>query len=296
METISILSLEAAEALARSGSLAGAARELHRTPAAVHKQLKQLENALGAPLYEKVGRGIRLSGAMKTFLPHAIGALTQVAAARRAVEEWRGLHTGIVRIGTGPTLSTHWLPQIVAAFRRMHAGVQVTIDTGTTDELLEQLRRGQLDLAMILEDSRARRDDRIVLGQWNAAAVLATGCRNLRRATSLKELQKEAFLAFRTGTRMAAHVDRYFAQHHHEPNTAMRCDNADAIRAMLGTGFGYAILPQWTFSAQDGVKLWAIPAREKVPPMRVEIVCASGFPLAPGTKAFAEVAKKFPLP
>jgi LysR family transcriptional regulator, transcription activator of glutamate synthase operon len=297
METISIGELEVARALAKTGSLAAAARELHRTPAAVHKQLKRLEATLGVALYEKVGRNVEISGAMEAFFPHAESALMQVAAARRAVEEWRGLRSGIVRIGTGPTLSAHFLPGIVTAFRGRYPDVQVTIDTATTAELMEQMRRGQLDLAIVLQEEQDRPSDLVTLGSWESTTVVATATKRLWRAKRLADFEREPFFSFRVGTRMAAYVDTYFARHQHRPNTVMRCDNADAIRAMLRSGFGYSVLPAWTLREEKGPKrIAAVPVAEKLRPLRIEIVASRNHPLSPASKAFAEAARGFRLP
>jgi DNA-binding transcriptional LysR family regulator len=297
METINIAELEVARALAKSGSLAAAARELHRTPAAVHKQLKRLEATLGVTLYEKVGRSVEISGAMEVFFPYAESVLMQIAAARRAVEEWRGLRSGIVRIGTGPTLSAHFLPGIVTAFRARYPDVQITMDTATTAELVEQLRRGQLDLAIVLQQEQSRSRELTLLGAWDSTTVLATGTKRLWRVKRLRDLEAEPFFSFRTGTRMAVYVDEYFARHQHRPNTVMRCDNADAIRAMLRSGFGYSVLPAWTLREEKGPKrIAAIQVAEKLPPLRIELVASRNHPLSPASKAFGEVAKGFRLP
>jgi DNA-binding transcriptional LysR family regulator len=296
METIGIRELEAARALAKSGSLAAAARELHRTPAAVHKQLKQLEFALGTPLYEKTGRGIRLLGAMDALIPYAESVLSQILAARRAVEEWRGLRSGIVRVGTGPTLSVHCLPGMVNAFHARAPEIQVTVDTGSSDELQEQLRRGQLDLALMIHEGRKGSAEWVALGGWEASLVIASATRALRATRRLKDLEGEPFFAFRTGARLTVHIERYFARHDHAPETVVRCDNADAIRAMLRQRRGYSVLPGWTLAGEHGPgQVRAIDLAEKLPPFRIELVASKNHPLPPAARAFAEVARKFRL-
>lgn len=294
METISIAELEAARAVGKSGSLAAAARELHRTPAAIHKQMKQLEAALGVPLYSKVGRNIRLSGAMELLLPYTESVLEQVAAARRAVEEWSGLRSGIVRIGTGPTMSSHWLPRIITAFRARHPDVQLNIDTGTTAELLERIRRGHLDLAIVLKQGHEAPGDWQQLANWKCPTVLVSGSKTLCKAESLEALREAPFLHYRTATRMATHVDAYFAKHRHVPNTIVRCDNADALRALLRAGHGYALLPSWTVQTERGAsRIAPIRIRETPPALGVEMVAARSQPLSPAAIAFAGVARTF---
>lgn len=293
METISISELEAARALAKTGSLAAAARELHRTPAAIHKQLKQLESALGTPLYEKVGKGIRLLGAMEALLPYAESVLAQVAAGKRAVEEWRGLRQGIVRVGAGPTLSVHCMPGIVHAFQERAPGIQVTLDTGTAEELQEQLRRGQLDMALVVQENRRVGEVWQVLGSWQVSLAVASATRTLQRARRLSDFEGEPFFAFRTGARLTRHIDQYFGKHNHFPQTVVRCDNADAVSEMLRKRRGYSVLPGWTLQGRGEVK--AVALEEKLPPFRIEMLASRDHPLAPAAKVFAEVARGFRL-
>src|SRR5690242_12980608 len=90
--------------LAELGSLATAAERLHLSAAAIHKQLKVLEVELGVQLYERIGRTLKLTQAAEVLLPYSKDLLAQHDAALEAMEEWKGLKRGVVRIGAGPTI------------------------------------------------------------------------------------------------------------------------------------------------------------------------------------------------
>src|SRR5262249_58806958 len=103
--------------LADVGSITRTAEKLHLSAAAIHKQLKVLEDELNVRLYEKAGRQLRLTQAAEVLLPHIKNLLAQYDAALSALSEWKGLKHGLVRIGTGPTMSSYLLPSLLDGFR-----------------------------------------------------------------------------------------------------------------------------------------------------------------------------------
>lgn len=288
--------LKTLAAVAETGSLAGAAGRLHLSPAAVHKQMKQLEYRLGVPLYQKVGRGIRLSAAGAIFLPYAQSALAQVEAGRQAVEEWRGLRTGLVRVGTGPTLGSHWLPGLLKVFRTRFPGIMVTVATGSSDELLANARLGRLDLALLVASSGDSEPGFEVFHQWESRLVFVAGDPALPVRSTLSRLSRHPFIGFRKDSRIDHAIERFFARFGLQPNTIMRFDNADAIRAILRSGLGYSLLPVWTLREDVAAgHLRLLHPRVSSPTLKVELVRYAQTPLSPAALAFVELARRQPL-
>jgi LysR family cyn operon transcriptional activator len=288
--------LRALATVASTGSLAAASRALFLSPAAVHKQLKQLEYELGIRLYEKTGRAIRMSAAAEILIPYAESALAQVEAGRQAIEEWRGLRRGLVRLGTGPTLSSHWLPGILQQFRARYPSIQLTVETGASAELLAHARRGEIDMALLLAESAQEEPGFEMLARWKSKLVAVTGIAEVARARRLKDLARVPFISFRRGSRLATLIDRFFARYNRKPDTVMRFDNADSVRAVLRTGFGYGLLPSWTLTGDFANRhLFPVPLEEQMPVTWVELVRHAGTPLSPAAREFIEIAKRTPL-
>lgn len=289
-------SLRTLSILAETGSLAASAAQLHLTPAAVHKQLKQIEFELGVRLYDKAGRGIKLSAAAYVLLPYAKSVVAQVEAGKQAVAEWRGLRRGMVRVGSGPTLSSHWLPGLLRSFRARFPGVQLTVETGSSDELLADARQGRLDLALLVAPQRRAEPGFEVLARWKFSLVLVTGDTQMPASIRLRELTTFSFVGFRKGSRLDALIESYFARHLLEPDTVMRFDNADAIRAVLRAGIGYSLLPSWTVSEDlRSLSLRPIHVRMRPPSAYVELVRHESAPLAPAAREFISMAKTLSL-
>jgi DNA-binding transcriptional LysR family regulator len=288
--------LRALSVLAETGSLAATASQLNLTPAAIHKQLKQIEYELGVRLYEKAGRGIKLTAAANVLLPYAKSAAAQVEAGRLAIEEWRGLRRGMVRVGSGPTLSSHWLPELLRRFRARFPQVQLTVETGSSDELLANTRQGRLDLALLVAPLKRIEPGFEVLTRWRFDLSLVTGDPGISDRPLLPELAKASFIGFRRGSRLDEMTVQFFNRTRLEPNTIMRFDNADAIRAVLRAGIGYSLLPGWTLNedlASGSLRL--IQIRAKPPAAWVEMVRHESSPLAPAAREFISMAKTLSL-
>ncbi len=229
--------------LAELGSISLAADRLHLSPAAIHKQLKMLEAELEVRLYEKVGRRLQLTQAADLLLPYFREVLAQRDYAWMALQEWKGLKRGLLRVGTGP--SSYVLPALLKQFRKKHPGVEVFVETGNTPVLLDGLVKGSLDLALIVSPDLTESGNICVEASWEFEMVLVSHSRQVPRRPNLSDLRTSRFILFRQGSRMQQAIDRYFAAHGFEPKVAMRLDNSEFIRTMAHAGLGLGLLPLW---------------------------------------------------
>lgn len=225
------------------GSISLVADHLHLTPPAIHKQLKTLETGLGIPLYEKVGRRLLLTQGAEVILPYLKDLLAQYDSALAALEEWKGMKRGLVRIGTGP--SSYVLPAILKKFRHENPAVDVLVETGHTSFLLDELRQGSLDVVLVVSSDLEERRDFVVETSWTFQMVLVSPLRHLPIRPRLADLRGHRFMLFRKGSRLGQPIDRYFAFYGFKPNVAMRFDSADFILAMVRSGLGMSMLPHW---------------------------------------------------
>ncbi len=229
--------------LAELGSISLTGEQLHLSAAAIHKQLKLLEGELGVRLYEKVGRKLQLTQAAEILIPYVRDMLVQYDSALSAIQEWKGMGRGTIRIGTGP--SSYILPAILKKFRRANPAVEVLVETGNTPVLLNDLQKGSLDLALIVSADLTEEREFCVESHWAFELVLVSHQKATSRRPHLRDLKHNRFILFRKGSRMQAPIDRYFAANGFEPNVTMRFDNAEFIRAMVRAGMGVSMLPLW---------------------------------------------------
>lgn len=134
--------------VARQQSVGRAADVLHVSQPAVTKAIRELEEALGAQLFEKDGRGIRITRYGEVFLRHAG---TSVAAIQQGIDHVRQVRDGggpPLRVGALPTTAARIMPQVVSRFLSEGTGSPIRIRTGENLVLLDQLRMGGLDLVV----------------------------------------------------------------------------------------------------------------------------------------------------
>lgn len=231
--------------LADLGSIAKVAEKLHLTPPAIHKQLKSLEAELEVRLYEKVGRNLRLTQAADVVIPHARDLLAEHDAAIAAVEEWRGLKQGVVRIGAGPATGSYVLPPLLKKFRRSYPKIDLLVEAGNSLDLIDKLGSGALDLALLVSSHQPEEASLCMETSLEMELVFVSNLPQTRRHCSIRELSRFPFILFRRSSRMQRVIDRYFAEVNFHPSVIMAFDNADAIKAMVRAGLGISMLPFW---------------------------------------------------
>src|ERR1700730_9139976 len=141
--------LEYFVAVAEEASFTRAASRVHVAQPGVSAQVRRLEAELGQQLLDRSGRSVRLTEVGAAVLPFARAALDAVTNARLAVDQLAGLVRGRVATAmiSGCALAT--LPELLAEFHNLYPGVSVALSEDASDRLIELLRDGRLDLALI---------------------------------------------------------------------------------------------------------------------------------------------------
>lgn len=121
---------------------------LHVSQPAVTKTVRELEEILGVSLFEREGRGIRITRYGEVFLRHAGATLAALRHAVDSVSQEAAKAGPPVRVGALPTVATRIMPQAMTAFLAENTGSPIKIVTGDNSVLLEQLRIGELDLVV----------------------------------------------------------------------------------------------------------------------------------------------------
>ncbi|MFF3462843.1 LysR family transcriptional regulator [Streptomyces sp. NPDC001984] len=143
--------LRTLDALARHGSVSGAAEALHVTTSAVSQQLGKLEREVGQQLLAKNGRGVRLTDAGRLLSEHAARILSQVELAQSDLEAHRGQVVGELRLSAFPTAARGLFPTALAALLTRHPALRVRSCELEPENGVAGVVRGDLDLAVVLD-------------------------------------------------------------------------------------------------------------------------------------------------
>lgn len=134
--------------IARSEHLTASARNLFVTQSTLSHSLRLLEDELGVRLFDRVGRGLRLSQAGAAFRAYAGRALQEIEAGRMALSELSGLQAGQLTVGVIPTFLNTLVPPTVAAFSAAHPGVHVVVRDLRAGAIEDLLLAGELDVGV----------------------------------------------------------------------------------------------------------------------------------------------------
>jgi DNA-binding transcriptional LysR family regulator len=228
--------------LAKTHSILEVARELRRTPGAVHKHLKTLEAELGVRLYEKHDGALRLTVAGEAVIPHFQDVLERRDSAIKAISDWKQQTGGLVRVGAGPNFSSYMLPRIISKFQHKYPKIEIFIETGNAKLLTESLENGSLDLIFEVAYLDAESHEFIPMALWESHVGVISAGGGLPSHCSMDRLAHVPFILFQKGSRMQNMIDAHFQRIGFRPNVVMRSDSAEAIKAMVKSRLGVAML------------------------------------------------------
>ena len=232
-------------AVAETGNFSRAAEQCHVAQPSLSQQILKLEEELGARLFDRLGRSVRLTELGKTFLPRARAVLRELEAAKGDVVERKEFVGGPVTVGVIPTVGPYFLPRILTSFFRKFSQVHFTVVEEITPVLLDRLRAGALDVAILALPIRGHEFEASPLLTERLFAALPKKHWLAKRNTlSLKDLRSEPFLLLRDGhcfrdTAVAA-CDR--ARLH--PRIVFESGQFSSLLSMVGAGMGVSIVPE----------------------------------------------------
>jgi len=232
-------------AVAETGNFSRAAEQSHISQPSLSQQILKLEEELGARLFDRLGRSVRLTELGKTFLPRARAVLRELEAAKGDVAERKEFVGGPVTVGVIPTVGPYFLPRILTSFSLKFPQVRITVVEEITPVLLDRLRAGTIDVAVLALPIRGHEFETSPLLTERLFAALPKKHRLAKRnALSLKDLRSEPFLLLRDGhcfrdTAVAA-CDR--ARLH--PQIVFESGQFSSLLSMVGAGMGVSIVPE----------------------------------------------------
>src|SRR5215204_29347 len=136
------------DAVAETLNFTRAAERMHVTQSTLSHQIKQLEDELGTPLFDRGGKQVRLTEAGEVLRSHMTPALEQIDLGLQALRTPGEAITGSIRLGTTPSFNTRMVPQCVATLLNAYPGIEVSVEELAAGQILKRLRSGHLDLAV----------------------------------------------------------------------------------------------------------------------------------------------------
>src|SRR3954466_5243297 len=190
-------------AVAETRHFTRAADSLGVSQPTLSKQIHTLEHSLGAPLFERIRGAVSLTVAGETLLPMAQRMVADADAAREAVQDIVGLRRGDVRLGATPSLCSSLVPEVLRTFRSENPDIQLYVNEGSSQDLIENLLAHTLDLALIVQPAEGvdpALEATPLLRESLVVASVADGPRPTPNAEiALGELEHTPLVMFRAG-------------------------------------------------------------------------------------------------
>ena len=127
-------------AVAEAGGVTAGAERLQISQPAASKQVKELEMPLGVALFDRVGRGLRLTEPGRVLASYTRRLFALESEAEQVVGELRAVERGTLLVGASTTIGSYLLPVVLTAFHRRHPGVRVQVEVGNTERINETCR------------------------------------------------------------------------------------------------------------------------------------------------------------
>jgi DNA-binding transcriptional LysR family regulator len=225
-------------AVMREGSLSGAARALGMTQPSLGRHMRELEDALGVPLFARSPQGLTPTDLAHELMPHAQAMASASAVLRRAATTKQDAIAGVVRITASDVIGAEVLPPILAAFRQQHPGIVIELSLSNQ---AEDLLRRDADIAIRMvrptQDALvARQIGNIALGfHAHKGYIEANG-----RPKNIADLSKHSLIGFDRETAYIRSM-RPAGMPYTRENFALRTDNDLAALAAIRAGYGVGI-------------------------------------------------------
>ncbi|MBM9617865.1 LysR family transcriptional regulator [Streptomyces zhihengii] len=232
-------------AVAETRHFTRAAERVHVSQPSLSQQIRALEQELGADLFGRARGNIALTDAGEALLPLARRILADTETARREVQELAQLRRGRVRLGATPSLCTGLLPRVLRTFHDRHPGIELIIEESGSHDLVRELARGALDLALVvlplpspspaLTTVELLREDLVVISSPDSPAPPAP----LRIA----DLAGEPLVMFRHGYDLRDLTVAACRAEGFEPSFTVAGGEMDAVLGFVRAGLGVAVVP-----------------------------------------------------
>ncbi|RFA28418.1 LysR family transcriptional regulator [Alkalilimnicola ehrlichii] len=161
------------DSVRRAGSIREAARRLNVASSAVNRQILKLEEEIGAPLFERLPRGLKLTAAGEIFARHAIVVLQDTERVRSELDALKGLRTGHVEVATVEGVTHDLLPRVIQAMREQYPKVTLGVATMGSQAIPNAIASGTADLGLAFALPRTDELRQLAVGRFRLGAVVA---------------------------------------------------------------------------------------------------------------------------
>jgi LysR family nitrogen assimilation transcriptional regulator len=232
-------------AIADTGSVTRAAELLHIVQPAVSRQLKLLEDDVGAPLFERDRRGMQLTDAGHILVERGRRALRELEAAQQEIRPTPGLVSGVVNLGLLPSSCELLTASLVGALQQQYPHIRVSLSVGYTDHLLRWLESGEIDAALLYDPNVSPALEAEPLVEESLSLVgLASLALSDDHPVSVRALGQTPLVLPSSPHRLRNLVEHACAVAGVEIAIAAETNALSVQKALVAQGYGLSVMPR----------------------------------------------------
>lgn len=274
-------------ALARTGSVTGAARECHVTQPTVSMHLKELADAVGLPLHEQIGRRLHLTAAGEAVVASARTMLDEWESLQQRIAAMKGVQQGRLRVSVAST-AKYFVPRMLGRFCQEHPHIDITLEVLNRDGVVSRLR-ANLDDLYVLSQPPHEIPHRSEVLLANPLVVVAPLAHRLAGAGPVgwQRLRDEPFILREPGSGTRLAVDAHFRKLGLAPRVRLELGSNEAIKQSVAAGMGLGLVSRHALAAEPATEGLAVLQVRRFP------VASAWSVLWPQGKRLSPVAEAF---
>ncbi len=239
-----IANLKAFVCIAETGSFSLASAELFITQPAISKRISALEEELGTPLFDRIGRKVRLTEAGKTLQEHAQRILKEIDNAKQGIANLSTKVQGELKIATSHHIGLHRLPAILTHYVANYPDVDLAIDFMDSEDACKLIEQGEIELAIVtLPLTKIANLNQQLIWDDPLSFVVNKKHELNGQKVSLKTLTKYPAVLPSHGTFTREVIQKLFAQKNLELKIKMSTNYLETIKMLIQVGLGWGVLP-----------------------------------------------------
>lgn len=282
----SLRQLQVFEAIARLESFTRAAAELHLTQPTVSMQVKKLEESIGLPLFEFVGKKFYLTHAGKLLQETAVDVLHSLTHFDMSIADEKGLKTGHLRLAV-VTTAKYFAPRVLGRFSKHYPGVELALKVTNRERIIERMNKNMDDLYIMgmPPETEFYHFEKFI---ENPIKVIVPRFHPLANANlvSLQRIAQEPFIVREQGSGTRLAIENLFSAMHLRLNVRMELGSNEAIKEAVAGGLGISALSMHAIVPEGSKEICVIEV-ERFPILWHWFV---GFP---ANKRLSVIAKTF---
>ena len=274
--------------VATEGGFSKAARKLFISQSAVSQSISQLEENIGARLFIRLARGIRLTKEGEILLEHVSPALEKIRTAEKRLEDMSGLESGKLTVSASDTFCMYLFPGLLESFIKSHPGILMNIANKTSSETRALLENGEADIGIV--NLYGKKYDNLKI--WKEYTIhdcfiIKKGTLKKKKAKlSVIEIAQFKHIMLEKGTSTRAHIDKYFNDKGIEIEADIELGSVELLLKFTARGMGVSCIAR-EFLEKSPYKdmVEVLPAQSQVKQRSIGVVTLKGIPVSKAAEA-----------